>query len=258
MIRRDQPAADGSPRWILIPQIVHAQLAGDLADAWQPDPSWQLIAAEVRYAARHHDDGWADWDRHPGVDPAPGIPVNFDAMRLTDALSIWQRGIELSTIHNPLAGYLTAGHFCRLLRRFDSWRTHPATRQLADQFFAKHADQMDSLLATWQPDDQLLAKRPLAEQGVSLVQLFDAVSLWFCCDERHEPWEARLPEGPAWRFEPLGAGQVSLDPWPLDRPSLTLHAAGRSIPVAHYATADELAAAPGEPIALHWQLVPKR
>ena len=263
MIRRDAQAADGSPRWILIPQIDHARLAGDLADAWHFGRAVEPIAADIRHAARHHDDGWADWDLAPGVD-ASGVPVNFDAMRLADALSIWQRGIELSTIHSPLAGYLTAGHFCRLLARFDSSRARAANRPLGERFLADQAANMDALLAAWQSADQPARTRPLAELGVSLVQLFDAASLWFCCAPRHQPWEARLPEGPQWTFTPragsntsaeaVPAAQVSLEPWPLDRQSLTLRAAGRSVPAARYRGAEELAAMPGEPVELVWRL----
>ncbi len=133
MIRRDALTADSSPGWILIPQIAHAHLAGDLADAWHFDRFDEMALADLRYAARHHDDGWAVWDESPGVDR--GLPVNFDEMRLADSLSIWERSIEISTIQAPPAGYLVAGHFGRLLARFDSWHArHADAQQLATHF----------------------------------------------------------------------------------------------------------------------------
>ncbi len=151
-----------------------------------------------------------------------------------------------------------------LARAFRLLRTSAANRPLGERFLADQAANMDALLATWQSADQPARTRPLAELGVSLVQLFDAVSLWFCCAPRHQPWEARLPEGPRWTFTPRAGGntsaeavpaaQVSLEPWPLDRPSLTLRAAGRSVPAARYRGAAELAAVPGEPVELVWRL----
>ena len=107
----------------------------------------------LRYAARHHDDGWAAWDQRPGVDEQ-GVPVNLDQMRLVDSLSIWERSIELSTIHSPLAGYLVAGHFSRLLGRFTSWQKNSDTRLLATDFLTMQAAKMAACagrLAVWRP-----------------------------------------------------------------------------------------------------------
>ncbi len=269
MIRRDALTADGSPGWILIPQIAHAQLAGDLADSWRFGQFDESSLVDLRYADRLHDDGWADWDARPSVDPASGLPINFDQMRLADALSIWERSIEISTIHAPLAGYLVAGHFCRLLARFDSWRQHADTQQLATHFLACHASRMDALLASWQLGGPAHRTREVAELGVSYIQLFDAISLWLCCAPRQEPWTATLPTGEVWTFSPLSAASGSsasrvpaqrisgFHPWPLDRPELTVRAIGRSVPRGQYRSPDELLTAPSEPVQLTWELIPR-
>ncbi len=254
MIRRDSRQPDGSPGWILIPQISHAHLSGDLADRWLFDLVDDDFVHSLRYAARHHDDGWAAWDERPGLD-SDGVPVKFDQMRLADSLSIWERSIELSTIHAPLAGYLVAGHFCRLLHRFTAWQENPATASQGTDFLSMQAAKMAAQLAAWQFADQPHRPPELPELGVSLVQMFDAISLWFCCAERTDSCEAKLPEGRSWTFSPVGPNQVTVDPWPLDQPTLTLTAAGRSVARARYRTTDELLSAVGEQIELGWQLV---
>jgi hypothetical protein len=259
MIRRDAISIDGSPAWILVPQIAHAHLAGDLADAWLFDRSRAAIVSDLRYAARYHDDGWAVWDESPGVDR--GRPVNFDEMRLADSLSIWERSIEISTIHAPLAGYLVAGHFCRLLNRFDSWRMNSTTRPLATQFLAAQAAHMDTLLATWKSEDPANRSRELAELGVSFVQLFDAISLWLCCASRQEPWEVKLPDGrglilrPA-QASPGSAQRIAVEPWLLDRPSLILTATGGMIRRVNYDFAGQLRLS--KAVELQWELVARR
>ena len=39
----------------------------------------------------HHDDGWAEWDAAPRVNPANGMPRSFLEMRMRDSTAIWTR-----------------------------------------------------------------------------------------------------------------------------------------------------------------------
>src|SRR5688572_24534396 len=103
MIRRDVTEPDGqSFFWLLIPQISHAQLAGELATFWTItlDP-WISNRLELHpermeliLAILHHDDGWASWDAEPGVDSDTGTPSNFNEMLLGESLAIWRHSIS--------------------------------------------------------------------------------------------------------------------------------------------------------------------
>ncbi len=104
MIRRDTTTDDGRAAWLLVPQIDHAKLSGNLADVWRLDSTMAKLADELRTAIHRHDDGWVEWDAHPGVDPLSGRPVNFDEMRLADSLPIWSRSIDHATERGPLLG----------------------------------------------------------------------------------------------------------------------------------------------------------
>src|ERR1700682_2543090 len=242
MIRREAQSADGSPQWILIPQIDHAHLAGMLAAAWEFEPFTAEFRQELRSAVWHHDDGWQTWDASPGVDPAAGRPIAFDEMRLSDSLAIWKSSISSATRLGPMCGYFVAGHFMRLLERFDSWRTSELTRPLAMAFLEQQRQHSDELLAAWQREDPSQNSSELAERGVSYVQLFDAISLWLCCAERRAPWQVKLPERGRWTLAPLARNRLGIDPWPLCLPRLEVAAAGRVVPPAHYTTTENLLA----------------
>ena len=55
MIRRDATLPDGSPAWVLVSQVDHAHLAGELAEGWRDG----LPAASVLLPTIYrHDDGW--------------------------------------------------------------------------------------------------------------------------------------------------------------------------------------------------------
>lgn len=91
MIRRD----DGES-WLLITQVDHAHLAGDLAAAWgnaqtPPVPEPTLLLPAIR----DHDEGWRSWEKSPRIHPDTGIPREFLEMPMTEAVAIWRRSIEV-------------------------------------------------------------------------------------------------------------------------------------------------------------------
>lgn len=116
MILREHKAADGSPAWLLISQVDHAHLSGQLAAAWGAAPFTVLEGREqLLPAIYHHDDGWADWEKRPSVDADTGRPIDFLEMPLDAALAIWRSSILAASRHGPLAGYVVSGHFAQLL-----------------------------------------------------------------------------------------------------------------------------------------------
>jgi uncharacterized protein DUF3891 len=75
MIRRD----DGAD-WLLIAQTDHAAPCGVFAERWG-SAAGPFVPVEPRapviLAAREHDNGWAEWEAAPTVDPATGRPRHF-------------------------------------------------------------------------------------------------------------------------------------------------------------------------------------
>src|ERR1700685_1108206 len=112
MIRRDDRGD-----WLIIEQVEHARLVGELANAWGNERVAPLAAYPgLVWGIEHHDDGWSAWDAAPAVHPETGIPRSFLEMRMCDSTAIWTRSIAVCSAH-PLAGIGVSRHFCYLARQ---------------------------------------------------------------------------------------------------------------------------------------------
>jgi hypothetical protein len=258
MIRRELAASDGvSAAWVLISQIDHAHLAGQLAEHWGAggfaavEPRDQLL-----WAIYHHDDGWLEWDRSPGVNSETGVPRQFTEMEPAETLAIWTKSIDAAAARGPLEGYLVAGHFCRLGRRGTAGKESDPAWQPFVRFLDDYEARSREWLARWQ------AASPANTQAVALhaldaLQFFDTFSLWFCCSESTEREVVETPSGVDLALSPRGPFQIRLSPWPLTVAETELTAPGRLIPAGHYDSREALVAAPSEPIVLRWKLSPE-
>ncbi|HWA99126.1 MAG TPA: DUF3891 family protein [Pirellulales bacterium] len=261
MIRRTYIAAEGAERWLLVPQIDHAHLAAQIARAWGAEPfdaPWP--ADELLAAVEHHDDGWAEWDAHPGVDPNGGRPRDFTEMRIADSVAIWQRSIDVAAAIGPLAAWVVSGHFTALLRRTNAWQpTSAAASAEADTFLGRQDAQRAHWLAEWQTADPLRHTVAAAERALEFLQFFDALSLWLCCG-RQRDYRSAAPGGPALEGRQATDPQRSLDltvriqPWPLKVSHLRLETRARSVAAQGYAHAEALAQSASELLGLCWQL----
>lgn len=268
MIRRDATGPGGEPAWILISQVEHARVSAGLARHWgaggvQPlDPRAELLAT-----IEHHDDGWADWEVRPDVDPVHGRPFDFMEMPLEQALPIWDRSIAVARREGgPLGGWLVASHFAALLRRGRSAHPHPSSYvELSDAWLAGADEHRAGWLADWQRSNPAQHTVELANRGLAQLQMFDALSLWLCCAHRETPKSIFTPDGPQLLLTPVDTGSkqprpaadfgqqtITVAPWPFSVPTVELSATGRLVAAEHYAGLAELAAAPSQVVRLGW------
>ena len=256
MIRRDLPADQNAPaRWVLIPQIEHARLAGRLAEHWGADGFARLQPREeLLWAIDHHDDGWRNWDDAPGVNPARGEPRAFTDMEIDDSLAIWSGSIDRAARAGKVEGYLVAGHFCALARRAAAWRKTDPAWPRAEEFVAHYESRIDSWLEAWQQQDRRANTMAVAKLALAQLQFFDLLSLWFCCAPATETDVVPTPAGPDLTLSPPDSGHVRLSPWPLVVAQLNLEIPGRIVPLGHYGSRELLAAAPSQLVLLHWEL----
>src|SRR5689334_17630417 len=106
MIRRDWVDVDGRAAWLLISQVEHARISGELCQNWSAVQALPAdVRAEIVAAVFRHDDGWAEWEQAPEVDARTGRPREFTEMPLTESLEIWSRSIDQSTSVGDLAPY---------------------------------------------------------------------------------------------------------------------------------------------------------
>jgi hypothetical protein len=99
MIVREVQFADGPPQWLLISQVEHAWLSGELARRCiqkfgNGDLALVRVRKELFAAIMSHDDGWAEWELAPRLDPQSGKPLSFMELPLVEALDVWNASIE--------------------------------------------------------------------------------------------------------------------------------------------------------------------
>ncbi len=259
MIRREIAAREGVPAaWVIISQIDHARLAAKLSKHWGGGPFAAIEPREpLQWAIEHHDDGWRDWDRHPGVDASTGVPRQFTEMEPAETLAIWTQSIDAAAAQGLLEGYLVAGHFCRLGRRATAGKDHDASWQPFIQFLDHYERNSQEWLAQWQSQSPEFNTPQRAAKSLDQLQFFDTFSLWFCCSESTDREVVDTPSGTDLTIDPRSGSQIRLSPWPLSVETLELEVTGRLIPADRYTKADDLAAARSQAITLRWKLMPR-
>ncbi len=266
MIRRDDRLPDGSPAWTLISQVEHARISGELAahsierlGITNIRANLAEVRREVVEAIYHHDDGWTEWERVPGLDPKLSRPLSFMELSADEAIAIWQRSIDGAASIGPLAAAIVAGHFVRLLQHSGSMLHDARCSAWHRQAIASR----DQWITEWIALDPASHTPGLAREALQFLWTFDEVSLWVClncptCDEpmRKTPNPYLAGRGTALQMElsvePLRAGVATANPWRFDAASIDLAAVGQIVAAASYASSQDVLAS-ARPCRLDWR-----
>lgn len=82
---------DGGDGALVIGQLSHSWLSGQLARAWGNARFGELAPREeIVLGAQQHDIGWAAADLRPRFDPASGLPQSFLDLTVPQYLAIWR------------------------------------------------------------------------------------------------------------------------------------------------------------------------
>jgi len=173
-----RPVPDGVR---LITQPDHAQLARTIMEHCVPLAARPRRDAILR-AIAEHDNGWAEEDAGPTVDPTTGNVVDFVSAPLSVRHAVWPRGVA-RLADDPWAAALVAQHAITVYDRFRSeagWRS----------FFSGMEAARDAMLrASGMPLADLVADYPF-------VRLADLISLTFCTgwndEQRFDVWTVQL------------------------------------------------------------------
>lgn len=252
LIRRQATAADGLAGWLLIPQTEHAHLASALATHWLYGPRPVAQPALIT-ATFHHDEGWAEWEAEPEVDPESGFPLDFTEMPTETALAIWSRSIHQAAPRGQLVAWLVAQHFMALLAASSAAATAAGEAWLGEQ----HA-QCEHWLGSWIKQDERHHTPDVARRTLGYLQMFDALSLWFCQSETSDFHRAVPRGGQPVVFEAAAQDHVVVRPWPFAGPQLVVEVRGRWVKGHRYADRRALAATPKRNETLLWRLTPGR
>jgi hypothetical protein len=268
MIRREITTADGKKLWLLISQVEHARVSGELARNWRDEYSEDVVDAIA-----HHDDGWAAWEADPKLNPETGAPFSFLEMPVPAALVIWDHSIAAAGEFGPLAAYIVAGHFYNLLSNSEN-----AKDPLAVAWLTAKRKHRTGWLDEWVRADPTRTLE-YAKRAQQMLLVADLFSLWLCCDCPGDgAEEINLGQSTMklqtdallgqFQFSVLdfaaiessGSGRlagldwtVAVQPYPCAS-RLRLSADCIAAPVEHYSTWQDLEAA-SWPVRLRWQLV---
>ena len=277
-IVRDMPLDDGNEGWVLLSQIEHARLSGELAEGWGNAIVREFVPRrEIVDTLFHHDDGWADWERQPDVDAETGRPIAFTEMPDDVKYSIWRKSIDAARALGRLQGVVVAWHFIELPQGANRWQSDVG--EVADEveaFIDEYTALAGVWLAEWLTEDSANTEA-VARRALEWLQMFDVISLWLCMAQRREPKKVELPDGSEIVLTPVGhaprdiavnaAGsargacptveRIRVEPWPFREGRIQLEIEGRGVPARRYADASDLAAGAGDSMTLAWELVPE-
>jgi hypothetical protein len=187
----------------------------------------------ILLAVEHHDDGWRDWDAAPRINPATGIPRSFMEMRMRDSTAIWTRSINFCS-SEPIAGIAVSRHFTYLAEQVRSGgRADADDLEAIDQFLRDQDNESGDLGPRLRRREDATVIQT-CEFGFHSVRFFDAVSLWLCCAERHEPEQMTAPGGESVTLIPKDAWHVAIDPYPLRVKAPRLQTLARRIAARRY------------------------
>jgi hypothetical protein len=269
MIRREITLPNGEKLLLLISQVEHARVSGELVANLR-----ESFPDDVVDAIAHHDDGWAAWEAEPKLNPEIGAPFSFLEMPVAAALVIWDHSIGTAEKFGPLAAYIVAGHFYNLLSHSEN-----AKDPLANAWLTAKRKQRTTWLDEWVRSEPT-ASLEFAKAAQHLLLVADLFSLWLCREAPigteqssilgdspmklqtgvlfneykfsvREPWSAKPASGG--RLESL-KWTIGVTPYPFVMSPLPISASATAAPAKKYAAWEELKAA-SWPVELHWRLV---
>lgn len=213
---------------VLITQPDHAQLAEVIVAAMRTEPI--LLGSDresICLATREHDNGWAEVDAEPTIDPTTGYPCDFIAGPAAVKHELWPRGITRVAHMDPRAGALVAQHAMTV---YGYRRNEPAWTA----FF----DTVTSLRNALLQRIDILSEASLLtfENQYRAVRLGDSFSLQFCSGwtDAHETLGYRAV---------VDGSTLLISPDPFGGTDVPLRVIGRRIPKRRYHDDADLRAA---------------
>lgn len=223
---------------VCIGQASHAWVSGQLARHWgndafqRPDPF-----EDVCLGAEQHDVGMAEWDVHPTIDPRTGYPYDFVALPKDVALRLWADSPTKVLTQSPYAALLVSMHGVALSQG----------KPERQDYIAREGQFQQALLTKLEEDPARARRNQQLVWAVDYLALA-ALTGWTPRTVFPAPDHALDVGG----REPL---HLTVDPWPLNVPALSVPYRGRILdtPSATQAELDEqLDAAPWTDILVIW------
>lgn len=262
MIRR---RADND--FLLITQHDHAQLAGELAEAFGNDHfATPIPAGAVIRAVAHHDIGWALHDDQPTLN-REGLPLDVFETPREIALPVWTASADKAAAADPYTGLLVSLHVLSLSvfamtqtdfehEKFDlesgpdrfavtKFQQKEIVRQ--EHLRLKLGMRTEKHTSHRLPQDAVQKKEDQLNFSFRMLQAMDAISLAACCTKPPSAQTQDVfprPGGAPVRLNLARVGNdVTVDPWPFSRDAVELMIPVTRVPATKFANVEEFRAA---------------
>jgi hypothetical protein len=240
---------DRGDHLLVIRQTDHAILSGFLARQWgnecfrRPD-----MFESFCLAAREHDNGWAEWELQPRVDPKTRMPYTFMSIPTEEHIALYQRGIDRIVQVDPYAGLLVSIHCAGLYDRaratlpgFSAKYVKSSELQIVNECMLRLKAQQLRLKADLRmnPATKSLAEEESLERSARMLEALDRLSLYFCL---RPPEDASIEAVPAneeggevdWELRVGAANNITLAPYSFRRTPLSISILARKVPKRLY------------------------
>jgi hypothetical protein len=239
MIIRKDPAGSLT----LIGQTDHSRFVGQLAAHWgNRDFAAPTPYDSVVRAATYHDYGWLQYETRPLTNPETGEPYPFLGVPMTDRqLAGYQWALDWMTDIDPYSGLVVSMHRTGLWRSRYGKIKHPAGRYNlttlspeVQAFIARNEKRQEELRTSLDAKGSWINYR--------LMQVWDLLGLYFCCQEPYEDFVEPVPvsyaggddDGVRMAMKPVGPRRVEFAPYPFDVRPLRVQLTLKRLPQASY------------------------
>ena len=209
----------------LIGQTDHSRFVGQLAAHWgnrdfeTPTPNDAVVRA-----ATFHDYGWLRYETSPLVRPETGEPYPFLQVPMTrEQLGSYQWALDWMADIDPYSGLIVSMHRTGLWKGRYQTIAYPAGRYNLTAL----SPEVQAFIArneAWQEQQRARLDAKNLWTNYRLMQVWDLLGLYFCCQEPYEDRIEPVPVGYAGAtddgvrltMKPVGPRQVLFDPYPFD------------------------------------------
>ncbi len=209
----------------LIGQTDHSRFVGQLAAHWgnrdfeAPKPYDSVVRA-----ATFHDYGWLRYETSPLIHPETGEPYPFLGVPMTpQQLGSYQWALDWMADIDPYSGLVVSMHRTGLWKGRYGLIKHPAGRYN----LTKLSPEVEAFIAhneAWQERQRATLDAKGVWTNYRLMQVWDLLGLYFCCQEPYDDHVEPVPvgyagaddEGVRMTMKAVGPRRVAFDPYPFD------------------------------------------
>jgi hypothetical protein len=235
---------------LVLSQLTHAWVAGQLARAWGNEEFGKVEPREeVCLAADLHDIGWTRWEQAPMLNPRTGRPYTFMEIPRRTHLEIWSAGGPSALTWGRYTALLVSAHGTALYERRKGTSDSAEETQLIKESMSRWRELEDQLLQSLQADAQYapFVAAAALKRNQRLIGVWDHLSLVLGMGLRMEQRIDRVPATggeTAITVKPTNtaATEFSVTPWPFAVKAVAVECEARRLPEC-YSDEDEMRAA---------------